>query len=203
MTGDVSRDTAQTVPRASAIADPALRDEMVGLVPNLRAFARSLCNEPSQADDLVQETIVKAWANLDKFERGTNLRAWLFTILRNQYYSELRKRRREIEDADGAMAARVPVAPAQYAALDLKDLRIALGRLPSEQREALVLVGAAGMSYEEAANVCGCAVGTIKSRVNRARNRLAEIMRLDAPQDAVTEDLIVTAAMGQRRGIGG
>lgn len=177
----------------------SMRDDLVALVPNLRAFARSLTGDPVRADDLVQETIVRAWANLDKFETGTNLRAWLFTILRNHYYSELRKRRREVEDATGEMAGRLSTAPEQYAALDMRDLRVALGKLAAEQREALVLVGAAGLSYEEAAAICDCAVGTIKSRVNRARNRLVELMGLTSPDDPVTEDKIVAAVVGHGR----
>ena len=149
---------------------------MLALLPTLRAFAFSLCGNFDQADDLVQETLLKAWKNIDKFEAGTNLRAWLFTILRNSYFSELRKRRREVEDVDGKMTASLSVAPAQQSHLDMQDFRTALNTLPAEQREALVLVGAVGMSYEEAAAVAQCAVGTIKSRVNRARARLTDIL---------------------------
>jgi RNA polymerase sigma-70 factor (ECF subfamily) len=129
-----------------------------------------------RADDLVQETLMRAIANIDRFQPGTNMQAWLFTILRNLFHSEYRKRRREVEDADGKYAAALSVQPDQLPHLDFEDLQKALARLPHDQREALLLVGASGFSYEQAAEICGCAVGTIKSRVNRARNRLAELM---------------------------
>jgi RNA polymerase sigma-70 factor, ECF subfamily len=136
-----------------------------------------------RADDLVQETLLKAWAHLDSFQEGTNLRAWLFTILRNAYISALRKKRREVEDADGKQAATLSVAPAQQSHIDMQDVRAALDLIPPDQREALVLVGAAGLSYEEAAEIVGCAVGTIKSRVNRARHRLASLVGLHGSDD--------------------
>ena len=148
-------------------------------LPSLRAFARSLARDPVLADDLVQETMLKAWAARDSYTEGTNLRAWLFTILRNAYYSMLRKRRREVEDVDGALSARLAVAPQHGQSLALQDFAAALQKLPAEQREALVLVGAAGLSYEEAATVCDCAVGTVKSRINRARARLAELLEIE------------------------
>jgi len=150
---------------------------MLAQLPTLRAFAYSLCSNFDRADDLVQETLLKAWQHLDKFEEGTNLRAWLFTILRNSYFSELRKKRREVEDVDGKMTDALSVAPAQLGHLDMQDFRKALTTLPDEQREALILIGAVGMSYEEAAGVAQCAVGTIKSRVNRARTKLAFSIR--------------------------
>jgi len=151
---------------------------MLAQVPTLRAFAFSLCGNFERADDLVQETLLKAWQHLDKFEEGTNLRAWLFTILRNTYFSDLRKRRREVEDVDGKKTASLSVAPAQQGHVDMQDLHKALKLLPADQREALVLVGAAGMSYEEAAVVAQCAVGTVKSRVNRARIKLTEMLAM-------------------------
>lgn len=154
----------------------SLRKALIGEMASLRAFAVSLCGDQERADDLVQETLFKAWNNLDSFHEGTNLKAWLFTILRNTYFSERRKRRREVEDADGSYAARLVTHPEQDGHMDLQDFRRMLGRLPDDQREALVLVGAAGFSYEEAAEICGCAVGTIKSRVNRARNRLGDML---------------------------
>lgn len=145
----------------------------------MRAFAMSLTHNPATADDLVQDAAVKAWANFDKFQAGTNLRAWLFTILRNTYYSLYRKRRREVEDPDGTMAGRMSEKPAHDGHLAMTDFRAAFAQLTDEQREVLVLVGAEGFSYEDAAEMCGCAVGTIKSRTNRARKRLAELMHLD------------------------
>lgn len=165
--------------------ESSLRDDLVAAIPNMRAFAISLCGNRDRADDLVQEALVKAWNNLDSFEVGTNLKAWLFTILRNAYFSELRKTKREVADSDGALAARVAVPAEQHAHLDLKDLNRALGQLPADQREALILVGAEGFSYEDAANISGCAVGTVKSRVNRARTKLAELMA--SPEDVAEQ----------------
>ena len=129
----------------------SLRDALVGEMTNLRAFAVSLCGDRERADDLVQETLFKAWNHLDSFREGTNLKAWLFTILRNTYFSERRKRRREVEDADGSYAATLASRPEQHGHMDMQDFRVALKRLPDDQREALILVGAAGFSYEEAA----------------------------------------------------
>jgi len=160
-----------------------LRADLIGTIPNLRAFAVSLCGNPDRADDLVQETLVKAWSNLSSFSEGTNLAAWLFTILRNIYYSEYRKRRREVADSDGAIAARLATAPAQSGHMDFLDFRTALQKLPPDQREALILIGASGLSYEEAAGVCNCAVGTMKSRVNRARHRLIELLSIGSSSD--------------------
>ena len=163
--------------------DPAIRDALLAAVPSLRAFAISLCGQIDRADDLVQDTLLRALSHLDRFERGTNLNAWLFTILRNLFHSEYRKRRREVEDPDGSYAGRLKVQPEQGSRLDFEDLRAALDKLPHDQREALLLVGASGFSYEEAAAICGCAVGTIKSRVNRARFRLASLLAVDDVED--------------------
>ena len=149
---------------------------LLAAIPNLRAFAVSLTHNTDRADDLVQETLVKAWDKHESFQPGTNLKAWLFTILRNEFYSQMRKRGREIQDSDGIMTARLAVHPSQHGSLDLEDFRAALERLPEDQREAIILIGASGFSYEEAAEICGCAVGTIKSRVSRARSRLQELL---------------------------
>ncbi|MBG1232419.1 sigma-70 family RNA polymerase sigma factor [Aestuariivirga litoralis] len=146
----------------------------------LRAFAISLSGKVDRADDLVQETLTKAWAHRDSFQPGSNMRAWLFTILRNEFYSFLRKRRREVEDADGKMALNTAVAPEQPGHLDLRDMQAALENLPPDQREALLLVSASDMSYEDAALICGVAVGTIKSRVNRARSSLARALSIES-----------------------
>ena len=152
-------------------------------IPNLRAFAISLTSDHHRANDLVQETLLKAWANSDKFDVGTNLRAWLFTILRNTYFSELRKRRREIQDVEGQAASQLVSLPEQNGHLDLVDFTKAMAMLSPDQREALLLVGAEGFSYEEAAEISGCAVGTVKSRVNRARSHLASLMAVGSAQD--------------------
>ncbi|MDB5642229.1 MAG: polymerase sigma factor [Hyphomicrobiales bacterium] len=183
-------------------ASPQLKSDLLGAIPNLRAFAVSLCGNPDRADDLVQETLVKAWSNLGSFVEGTNMPAWLFTILRNIYYSEYRKRRREVADSEGAIAARLATAPAQNGHMDFLDFREALQKLPADQREALVLIGASGMSYEEAAGICNCAVGTMKSRVNRARNRLIELLSIgsssDFASDANWQTGLDTLIMGHR-----
>ena len=164
--------------RKVSVPSAQMKADLIAVIPNLRAFAVSLCGNPDRADDLVQETLVKAWSNLSSFVEGTNLPAWLFTILRNIYYSEYRKRRREVSDSDGVIASKLATAPAQGGHMDLLDFRTALQQLPTDQREALILIGASGLSYEEAAGICNCAVGTMKSRVNRARNRLAELLSI-------------------------
>ncbi len=174
--------------------DVALRNQVVAFLPALRAFARALTRGRSEADDLVQETLLKALSNIDKFQSGTNLRAWLFTILRNSFYTDIRKRKRESEGLSMISHQEEHRGPEQEWSLTLKSLEEALKLLPDDQREALVLVGAAGLSYEEAANVCGCAVGTIKSRVNRARSKLLNLMGADAVADVVGVDTVALAA---------
>ena len=154
----------------------AFKDGLLAAIPNLRAFAISLCGAADKADDLVQEALVRAWDKQDTFQPGTNMRAWLFTILRNEFYSQMRKRGREVSDADGALTAAMAIHPEQAGKLDMQDLQAALAHLPDDQREAIILIGATGLSYEEAANICGCAVGTVKSRVSRARTRLGELL---------------------------
>ena len=153
-----------------------LKAELIARIPKLRAFAISLCGNADRAEDLVQETLVKAWGHLGSFVEGSNLGAWLFTILRNTYFSQYRKRRYEVSDSDGIFVGRLAVTAGQTTHMDLLDLRAALARLPDDQREAIILVCAAGHSYQDAAMIAGCAVGTIKSRVNRARRRLVEIL---------------------------
>jgi RNA polymerase sigma-70 factor, ECF subfamily len=171
---------AASAPLRESAASSQITADLLSVIPNLRAFAVSLCGNLDRADDLVQETLVKAWSNIGSFVEGTNLRAWLFTILRNIYYSEYRKRRREVADPDGTFAAKLATAPAQSGHMDLLDFRAALQQLPSDQREALILIGASGLSYEEAAGICGSAIGTMKSRVNRARSRLAEMLSISS-----------------------
>jgi RNA polymerase sigma-70 factor (ECF subfamily) len=169
------------------------RDEVVGMIPALRAFAWSLCHNGSDADDLVQDTLIKAWTHRDKYEPGTNLRAWLFTILRNTYYTQVTRRRREVRDETGEYASTLRSPPTQDWTVAMRVLQTALGELPAEHREALILVGAAGLSYEEAAEICGCALGTIKSRVNRARAKLLKIMDADEPADVMAYETMVAA----------
>jgi RNA polymerase sigma-70 factor (ECF subfamily) len=162
---------------------PTFRTGLLGEIPNMRAFALSLTGKADRADDLVQETLMKAWAAHQSFVEGSNMRAWLFTILRNVYFTELRRKRREVEDVEGQHAAAIAVAGEQSAHLDMSDFQIALARLPPDQREVLTLVGASGFSYEEAAEICGVAVGTIKSRLNRARARLGMILSIGHVSD--------------------
>jgi RNA polymerase sigma-70 factor, ECF subfamily len=167
----------------STLSSKAVKDELLVWLPNLRAFAISLCGSADRADDLVQEALLKAWKHLDTFQEGTNLRAWLFTILRNTFLSNLRSRRDDVSlDADPDYAGRVKIAPEQYGRLDGLDMQRALNELTPEQRAAIILVGAEGFSYEETAEICGCKVGTIKSRVNRARTRLLELLGEDEPR---------------------
>jgi len=149
-------------------------DLMLAAIPRLRPFAISMCGSADRADDLVQEALLRAWAHIDLYRPGSML-AWLALILRNVYYGEYRKRRREVADSDGSYAQTLTSPPAQTSALDLSELLGALRRLPTEKREALILAGAAGFSYRDVADICGCAVGTVKSRVNRARSLLAEL----------------------------
>ncbi|WP_457106157.1 sigma-70 family RNA polymerase sigma factor [Methylobacterium sp. P5_C11] len=152
------------------------RGDIIRALPALRTFALSLVGDVSRADDLVQETFVKAWANQGRFRPGTNFTAWLFTILRNQFYTDLRKTRREVEDVDGTHAGQMTSPSDQEDATTLKVVWERLGDLPSAQRQALLLVGAEGHTYEEAATKLGCQVGTVKSRVSRARSSLLDTL---------------------------
>ncbi|WP_227272110.1 RNA polymerase sigma factor [Roseobacter weihaiensis] len=158
---------------------PDPKDEIIEHMQALRAFAISLTRNSATADDMVQDTVEKAWTNIDKFQAGTNMRAWLFTILRNTYYSSRRRAKREVADPEGSFTATLSEKPAHDGRLQMADFRTAFAQLPDEQREVLILVGASGFSYEEAADMCGIAIGTVKSRVNRGRARLAELMKLD------------------------
>ena len=200
-------------PPVAPADDKEFRDVLVSTIPHLRAFARSLCNDPTQADDLAQEALAKAWKARDSFEPGTSIKAWTFMILRNQFYSEKRRSWRtaplDVEMAENTLLANDnPTVP-----MELLELRAALGKLPDDQREALILVGAGGMAYEEAAQVCQCAVGTIKSRVSRARRALEAILneagsrqvgqddiRADKAFDDILEQAAALAGGGARRG---
>ena len=162
---------------------PSFKRELLSTLPSLRAFAVSLSGRHDKADDLVQDTMMKAWAKQDSFQMGTNIKAWLFTILRNEFYSQMRKRGREVQDSEGAFTERMSVHPSQYGILDMADFKKALDGLPHDQREAIVLIGASGFSYEEAADICHCAVGTMKSRVSRARTRLQDVLGVTGEAD--------------------
>ena len=164
----------------TAADDAVFKRDLVQLIPHLRAFARTLCGDATAADDLAQDAMMKAWDARASFQMGTNMKAWTFMILRNQFYSEKRRSWRQSQ-LDQEAAERTLVAvddPEAPVALD--ELRMSLGMLPAEQREALILVGAGGFAYEEAAEICGCAVGTVKSRVSRARRALQAILEAGA-----------------------
>ena len=167
---------AEAAPLEGAARDKVFQRELVTLIPHLRAFARTLTGNATAADDLAQDAMIKAWDARASFQLGTNMKAWTFMILRNQFYSDKRRSWRSVQ-LDQAAAERTLVAvddPGSPIALD--ELRMAMTMLPHEQREALILVGAGGFAYEEAADICGCAVGTVKSRVSRARKALQGIL---------------------------
>jgi RNA polymerase sigma-70 factor (ECF subfamily) len=180
------------------VPGPDFRQGVLAALPNLRAYAISLTRNRERADDLVQETILRALAHSETFTPGTKLTAWLCTILRNAFLTELRKRARELEDADGAYSARLTERPEQPGRLDLQHLRAAMDRLSADQRKVLILVGDTGLSYEDAAAICGCAVGTIKSRVSRARDRLAELLGYE--DGDLAPDPLWTKPQGLSRG---
>jgi len=169
---------------------------MLALVPKLRAFALSLTHDANHADDLVQETILRAWAALDRFEPGTNMKAWLFVILRNCVLKGHRKRRPWIDDPDGLYAERLQTAPDQHLRLDVQDMLKALEKLRPERREVLILTAAEGLSYEEAARICGVPEGTVKSRLARARTHLARLLTIEGAEDLGPDRVMQAALQG-------
>ncbi len=175
------------------------REALISHLPALRAFALGLARNGPEADDLVQETILKAWSSFGMFTPGTNLRAWLFTILRNVFYSGLRKRRREVQDSEGIYAAQLVQKPDHDGNLAMRDFQRGFEQLIDEHREALLLVGALGFTYEEAAETIGCAVGTVKSRVNRGRRRLTEVLSLEEGDSILPADPLTAAVTSQKR----
>jgi RNA polymerase sigma-70 factor (ECF subfamily) len=160
-----------------------LQNAMLAAVPEMRAFALSLCRQRDRVDDLVQEALLRAIANIQSFKPGTNMTAWLFTILRNNFLNEYRKSRHEVSDGDEYYVGTMTSQPEQEAHMQFNEFRDALAQLPQDQREAVVLVGGAGLSYEEAAEICRCPVGTLKSRANRGRARLAELLSIEGADD--------------------
>jgi RNA polymerase sigma factor (sigma-70 family) len=170
---------AATLDTNQAEVDPAFRTGLLGLIPHLRAFARGLCGRPDLADDLVQETVMRAWVARDRYEPGTNMKAWTFTILRNYFLNEIRRSSRLTEMAEDGEHPSLVTAATQEDTVHLSDLQAALHQLSDDRREALLLVGAGGFSYDEAAAVCGVPAGTIKSRVARGRAQLLTIMGED------------------------
>jgi RNA polymerase sigma-70 factor (ECF subfamily) len=161
--------------------EPSTRADMLKAIPKLKAFAVSLCRNADRADDLVQETLLRAWTSSANFQPGTSMVPWLATILRNQFYTEYRKYRREVADADGIHAAMLESPADQFAHVECEELHDALEKLPEDMREAIVMVGAFGLSYEEAARSQNCPIGTIKSRVHRARTCLAAMLDAEEP----------------------
>ena len=180
--------------RADSDPDKVFRDQLLALLPSLRAFARGLCRHREMADDLAQDTMMRAWAARASYSQGSNFRAWMFMIMRNQFYTTLRKNSR-MTSLDPEVAERVlVVAPAQHNGINVDDVAKALQKLPAEQREVLLLVGASGVSYEEAAEIIGCAMGTVKSRLARGRAALASL--IDGPADGA---LLAPPPAGQVR----
>jgi RNA polymerase sigma-70 factor, ECF subfamily len=191
---------AQTIPGE---VEASFSAATLATIPRLRAFALSLSRNVDRADDLVQETLLRAFSNWRRFEPDSNLQAWLIIILRNAFYSEQRSRRREVEDGNGAYAKTLVTQAEQGGRLECDKLSKALGRLPYEMREAVLLIGAYGFSYREAASLCDCAIGTIKSRVNRARAYLAAALALESQghfvQDAIFQGIAVRAEQSRSR----
>lgn len=182
----MTQDRAETKSRLPG-EDKVFRDDLVAIVPSLRAFARGLCGDRDFADDLVQEAMTRAWAARSSYTPGTNFRAWMFMILRNRYFTTIRKNARSVS-WDPEVAERVLVSPAdQEDRLHLQDVEIALQKLPKEQREVLLLIGANGMSYEEAMEIVGCAMGTIKSRLARGRAALALLINGASNEDQIAQ----------------
>ena len=179
--------------------ETTFKGDLVALIPHLRAFARTLCGDAAAADDLAQDAVMKAWDARSSFQMGTNMKAWTFMILRNQFYSEKRRSWRSTQLDQEAAERTLVAADDPEAPIALDEMRLALGMLPSEQREALILVGAGGFAYEEAADICGCAVGTVKSRVSRARRALHGILegghydRDGAPADEAMRSILAHA----------
>jgi RNA polymerase sigma-70 factor (ECF subfamily) len=176
LTDDEDHDAEIERPELVPLPDDEFKEQLGQVIPHLRAFGRSLSGSRDLADDLVQETLLKAWAARKRFQAGTNMRAWTFIILRNLFLSQMRRARFKGE-WDDITASKILAAPAsQDRHVELGDMQRALLHLPQPQREALILVGAGGFAYEEAAEICGCAVGTIKSRVARGRVALEALL---------------------------
>jgi RNA polymerase sigma-70 factor (ECF subfamily) len=177
--------------QANPVYQPAAQRDMVELIPALRAFARSLCRNTEDADDLVQETLTKAIANVDKFEAGTRLKSWLFTIMRNTFYSRIKVAARESPGALGCVSEQPSAAESQEWTQRSREVARAIDLLPEEQRQVIVLVCMIGISYDEAAEICGCQIGTIKSRINRARTNLADILGDRSSAEAADANAVI------------
>jgi RNA polymerase sigma-70 factor (ECF subfamily) len=178
--------------------EPPIRTAMLAAMPKLRAFAISLCRNGDQAEDLVQDTLLRACANIMSFTPGTNMLAWLCTILKNHFLSQCRRRYGRSEDINDHTDS-VASKPMQIAHTECNELWEALAKLEPRQREVLIMVGASGLSYDEAAKICGCPMGTIKSRVNRARAQLAQLLSNESPQDFEEDRVIAAVIAGGER----
>lgn len=174
--------SSSSVARETQVEESDLSDEILSYLPALRAYGRSLTKDANEADDLLQETLLKALANTHRFQRGTNLRAWLFTIERNTFYSDYRRRKRE-SPGEADPENMLETGANQEWSMKMEAVKGALSQLPNDQRDALVLVGGLGLSYEEAAEICGCPLGTIKSRVNRGRAGLLKLLDVESQED--------------------
>lgn len=186
------------------LSEAQFRDDLTALIPHLRAFARSLCGNAALADDIAQDAMLKAWKAREKFKPGTNMKAWTFTILRNQFYSIKRRSWRATSLEQNVAEETIVASESPDASVRLNELRYALGALSDDQREALILVGASGMSYEEAAEICGVATGTVKSRVSRARKTLEGIMEdgnFDKTDDGIGAAGAIAAILEQAKHI--
>ena len=191
MTGGIER--APITPES----DKIFRDNLVAIIPSLRSFARGLCGNRDLADDLAQDAMTRAWSARQSFEPGSNFRAWMFMILRNQFYTTVRKNARMVNVEPEFIERALTVAPSQQDRLHVDDVARALQKLNPEQREVLMLVGANGVPYEEAAQIIGCAVGTIKSRLARGRTALAAL--LAEPTDVADVRLSPNTSSGRSR----
>jgi RNA polymerase sigma-70 factor (ECF subfamily) len=173
---------------SSEIIDKAVgfeQNDLLAMIPLMRGFARLLCRDSTQADDLTQDALVSALKHQGAFTAGTNLKAWLFAIVRNQFYSDRRRSWRNVPLDQTLAEETLEAVSNPMAALELEDVRSAMHQLSHEQREALILIAVAGLPYDAAALICGCAQGTIKSRVSRARQRLEEILAGGEPIERV------------------
>jgi len=186
-------------PRKGNPADEQFRRELLATLPHLRAFARGLSGRPDYADDLTQEAAIKAWTARERYTPGTNMRAWTFAILRNHYLSELRRSRRQTELDEGAAERMLVMEADQEGGLHLSDMDAALQQLAPERREAVMLVGAGGFTYEEAAEIADCAIGTMKSRVARARAELARLLDAEAEPEVLAQRKAKAAAIRRER----
>jgi RNA polymerase sigma-70 factor, ECF subfamily len=178
---------------AAVTPEPSVHDLLLASIPKLRAFAISLCRNGDRADDLVQDALLRAYVNIASFQPGSNMFAWLCTILRNHFYTQCRRGRRRLESLDSVQDGKC-VKPAQIAYVEYRDLCAALARLPPKHRQALLMVSVSGLAYDEAAKACGCPTGTIKSRVNRARSELARMLSIDG-SDAFEDDPLFSAVI--------